>query len=125
MISLYAVLLFGFGESPIGFVMAAILLLMLARMLYGIIKDGFNLGRTEVVKSGGMNYSNESETAIAFQLGNFSYFRKLSPRGKTDFIHRVLNFMSTHSIEGEGDYEPGLPAKIHVAAAATDRKSVV
>lgn len=116
---LFIVLLFGFGEHPLGFIIAAVLLLLLLRMLFNIFKDGYLIARSEMVKTGKVFYSSEAESAVRMQLGDFSYFRKLTPQRKTEFIHRVLNFIETHAIDGVGEFEPDLYAKIHVAAAAT------
>lgn len=66
-----------------------------------------------------MTYSHEEHSAVSFQLSNFSYFRKLTQKGKDEFIRRILNFMRSHTMEGQGDFDPGLPEKIHVSAAAT------
>jgi Mlc titration factor MtfA (ptsG expression regulator) len=115
----FLVLLFGFGENPLGFIIAISLLLVLARMLFGILGDGIRLAKSRQANSGDMTYDPERESAVRFHLSTFLYFRKLTAQGKTEFVHRTLNFMETHSVAGESDYEPGLPAKIHVAAAAT------
>jgi Mlc titration factor MtfA (ptsG expression regulator) len=106
-------------DNPVVYVVAAIMILVLIIAFFRLIRDGFKLFRTEQVKSGDVNYDPEKESAVRFHLSGFLYFRKLTSQGKTDFVHRTLNFMETHSVEGEDDYDPGLPAKIHVAAAAT------
>lgn len=115
----HIVLLLGFGEHPAGFIVALVVVLGLGRMLYGIFREGAKIAREEKIRAGEVNYSPEAEAAVNFQLGNFMYYRKLTPNGKKEFVRRVLNFIESHTIDGEGDFSPGLPAKIHVAAAAT------
>lgn len=106
-------------ENPVIYFFMGIFLLGLLIYFIRVVKDGFSLFRSENVKAGNVSYSNESMTAVSFQLGNFIYFRKLSPQGKAEFIRRVMNFIETHTMEGEDDFTPSLPDKIHVAAAAT------
>jgi Mlc titration factor MtfA (ptsG expression regulator) len=105
--------------NPVIYFFATILIGALVIAFIRLLKTGFSLFRDEQVKSGFVNYSNEKETAVRLHLGAFSYFRKLSSKGKTAFVQRTLNFLETHEVYGEDDFSPGLPAKIHVAAAAT------
>ncbi len=116
---LFVVLLFGFGESPIGFIIALAAFIFIGRMLYGIVKDGRKIVKIAHVKTGTVDYSDEAERAVNYQLRNFAYYRKLTSTAKQKFIHRVLNFMHSHTISGNGEFEPALPDKIDVAAAAT------
>lgn len=115
---LFVVLLFSFGESPIGFIIALAAFFFLGRMLYGIFKDGAKIAKTHQVKTGTITHSNEAENAVDYQLRNFAYYRKLSSKGRIAFIRRILNFLETHTIEGNGDFEPALSDKIDVSAAA-------
>lgn len=115
---LFALLLFGF-ESPVGFFIAMTILFGLGVMLVRIFRDGSKIIKTAHVKTGTVNYSNEAERAVDYQLRTFGYYRKLTIRGRQEFVQRVLNFIHSHTIEGKGDFEPGLPDKIDVAAAAT------
>lgn len=101
----------GFGYI---FVIALAIIFLLGRMLLWKFRVD-----EKKAKSGKMNYSAEAEAAVNFQLGNFMYYQELTPSGKKEFVRRVLNFIESHTIDGEDDFSPGLPAKIHVAAAAT------
>ncbi|MCX6311359.1 MAG: zinc-dependent peptidase [Bacteroidetes bacterium] len=116
----FIVLLFGFGESPIGFIIAIFLLLLLVRLLIGIFKDGFSIARAEKAKVGELHYGTETRSEVDFQLKAFPYYQRLPQNGKEEFITRCLNFINTFTIEGEDDYDPNFAAKIHVAAAATE-----
>jgi Mlc titration factor MtfA (ptsG expression regulator) len=120
MFPLFTILLFGYGKSPVGFVIALFFVLLLLFMLARIFKDGFNIARAEQAKIGAIQYGSETQTAVSLQLENFPYFRKLSNRAKEEFINRCLNFLNTFSIQGEDDFKPDNAAKIHVAAAATE-----
>ncbi|MEO5643522.1 MAG: zinc-dependent peptidase [Bacteroidia bacterium] len=119
MIPLFTVLLFGFGESPLGFIIAAGLLFMLAVMLVSALRTGAKAISEQQAKNGHTDYGADARFAINYQLADFSYFRKLSQNGKQEFIRRILNFIETHTIDGIGNYNPELNEKIHVAAAAT------
>lgn len=119
MIPLFTVLLFGFGESPVGFFIASGFLILLAWMLVSALRTGVKAVHEQQVKTGGMEYGSEAKFAINYQLSDFSYYRKLTQTRKEEFAQRIINFMETHSIEGENNFNPNLPAKIHVAAAAT------
>jgi Mlc titration factor MtfA (ptsG expression regulator) len=114
----FSVKLSDFGEGP-GLYIALLLILMLAFVLFRALRDGVKAVQTAHVKTGGANYDSEEEAAVDLHLANFLYYRKLSPQGKKEFVQRTLNFIETHFIEGENDFEPGLREKIHVAAAAT------
>jgi Mlc titration factor MtfA (ptsG expression regulator) len=107
-----------FGEGP-GFYIAMFFIALLAFLLIRALRDGVKVVKSAHVKSGEATYSAEQENAVNYHLGNFLYYRKLTPQGKKEFVQRTLNFIETHFIEGENDFNPGLPAKIHVAAAAT------
>lgn len=106
-------------DSPIAYVIGAIAVLALIIAFVRLLQSGYSLFRTEQVKTGDVEYDTQESSAVRLQLSTFNYFRKLSPQAKTEFVQRVLNFIETHTIEGEGNYNPGLAAKIHVAAAAT------
>ncbi|CAN5913020.1 hypothetical protein BH11BAC7_BH11BAC7_23000 [soil metagenome] len=106
-------------DNPLVYVVAAIMILAVVIAFIRLLKAGFSLFRTELVKSGDVTYSTDKEITVKLQLATFSYFRKLSPQGKNEFVKRILNFLETHTIEGEVDFSPGLAAKIHVGAAAT------
>jgi Mlc titration factor MtfA (ptsG expression regulator) len=106
-------------DNPVVYVIAGIMIVAVVIAFFRLVKSGYSLFRTEQVKDGDVTYDPERESAVRFHLSTFLYFRKLTAQGKTEFVQRTLNFMETHSVEGEDDYEPGLPAKIHVAAAAT------
>ncbi|CAN5271765.1 hypothetical protein BH09BAC5_BH09BAC5_15830 [soil metagenome] len=116
---LFLVLLFGYGESPIEFFVAAGFLAMLAAFFVSAITDGFNVFKFEWLRKVNKDFGPKAEAAVTFQLGKFLYFTKLSLQRRAEFVQRVLNFMESHNIDGIGDYNPGTPEKIHVAAAAT------
>jgi MtfA peptidase len=106
-------------DNTVVYVIAGIMILAVLIAFVRLLKTGFSLFRTEQVKSGVVNYSDEKEATVRLHLSAFSYFRKLSQKAKDEFIQRTLNFLETHTVYGEEDFSPGLPAKIHVAAAAT------
>ena len=106
-------------ENPIIYFFMGIFLLGLLIYFIRVMKDGVSLIRTENIKAGNVSYGSDAMSAVSFQLGNFTYFRKLSMQGKAEFIRRVMNFIETHTMEGEDDFDPALRDKIHVAAAAT------
>ncbi|MDQ3111692.1 MAG: zinc-dependent peptidase [Bacteroidota bacterium] len=107
-----------FGDGP-GLYIAIILLSALGLFLFKIIRDGAKIVRTEYVKTGNSSYSAEEAAPVDLHLLNFSYYRKLTTQGRARFIHRVLNFIETHHIEGENDFNSGFREKVHVSAAAT------
>jgi hypothetical protein len=106
-------------ENPFAYFIGGTLVLGLIIYFIRVMRDGAGLFRSGNVKAGNVSYDNDVMQSVAFQLSNFSYFRQLSPQGKSEFIRRVMNFIETNSIEGEDNFEPSLPDKIHVAAAAT------
>ncbi len=113
----WIVLLWGIDKNPTVSTVVLFILLLPAFYLLFLFLKGLGLVFSNGNKEG--SPTTESTSAVIFHLNDFIYFRKLTAARKAEFAQRVINFLESHDIEGTGEFEPSLNAKIHVAAAAT------
>ena len=99
-------------------VIICIIFLGLLAYLISAIRDGVSAVEEMRTKHGNATYTKAETDNIEIYLLQNSYYEKLSLAGKAEFVHRTLDFMNSRTIEGDGNYNPDLATRVHVAAAA-------